>query len=455
MKTKFNQFLFSNQAIYPLVVFRILFGLTTFISTLRFLLLGWVNLHFVNSKVQFKYYGFEWVTTLPEPVMLIIHIIMLLASLGILFGAFYRISAMLFFVCFTYCELIDITYYLNHYYFVSLVAFLLCLVPANRFYSIDVWLKPQLSQKTVSAWCIYIFKFQLIIVYFFAGIAKTNYDWLINALPLKIWLPANDHLPLIGAWLKYDISAYVFSWAGMFFDISVGYFLLNKKTRLWAWFAIIIFHVLTGIMFQIGVFPLVMIASTIIFFDTTTHQKIIKILRLVFTIKPKSFVDASNPKPAFFKDRLSTSLIAVFMVIWVSFQLLFPLRYLLYDGNMFWTEQGYRFGWRVMLMEKAGTATFYVTDSATNREGVVDNAVFLNLHQEKQMAMQPDLILQYAQFLKKHYTNIGLNVTKVRAEVFVTLNAKPSQLLINSNLNLLELTDSWKNKNWILPFEKK
>jgi hypothetical protein len=455
MKSKFYNILFTNQLIYPLVVFRILFGLATFISTLRFLILGWVNLHFVNSKVQFKYYGFEWVETLPEPVMFFIHILMLLASLGILFGAFYRISAILFFIFFTYCELIDVTYYLNHYYFVSLIAFLLCLVPANLYYAIDVWLKPQLKQKLVPAWSIYIFKFQLIVVYFFAGIAKINYDWLIAALPLKIWLPANDNLPFIGNWLKYNITAYIFSWAGMLFDISVGYFLLNKTTRLPAWIAIVFFHILTGIMFQIGVFPLVMIVSTILFFDNSTHEKIIKILKLIFTIKSNSKNFKLYYKPAYFNKGLFPSFISVFLIFWVGFHLLFPLRYLTYTGNVFWTEQGYRFSWRVMLMEKAGTATFYVTDSVSNREGVVDNAVFLNSHQEKQMAMQPDLILQYAQFLKNYYANMGLNITKIRADVYVTLNAKPSQLLIDNKLNLLELKDSWKNKNWILPFEKK
>jgi hypothetical protein len=121
---------------------------------------------------------------------------------------------------------------------------------------------------------------------------------------------------------------------------------------------------------------------------------------------------------------------------------------------MFWTEEAYRFSWRVMLMEKAGTATFHVLDDKTKKEGIVDNSEFLNPHQEKQMAMQPDLILQYAKFLKNHYEKKGLKVSKIRADVYVTLNARPSKLLIDNQLNLLEITDSWKSKNWILPFNE-
>ncbi|MDV7400521.1 HTTM domain-containing protein, partial [Arthrospira platensis SPKY1] len=96
------------------------------------------------------------------------------------------------------------------------------------------------------------------------------------------------------------------------------------------------------------------------------------------------------------------------MIAYLGFQLLFPWRYVLYPGNLFWTEEGYRFSWRVMLMEKAGTATFYVKDTRSGREGVVDNREFLNPHQEKQMAMQPDMILQFAHFLGRHYEEKGV-----------------------------------------------
>jgi len=131
-----------------------------------------------------------------------------------------------------------------------------------------------------------------------------------------------------------------------------------------------------------------------------------------------------------------------FTAAYLAFQLLFPWRFVLYPGQLFWTEAGYRFGWRVMLMEKAGTITFYVTRADNGREGMVDNADFLLPHQEKQMAMQPDLIVQYAHWLKRHYELQGIPVSKVRAEVFVTLQGKPSELYFDPQLNLLTLNHS-------------
>ena len=50
------------------------------------------------------------------------------------------------------------------------------------------------------------------------------------------------------------------------------------------------------------------------------------------------------------------------VLVFFTFQLLIPWRYFMYPGELFWTEEGYRFSWRVMLMEKAGSANFKIVD---------------------------------------------------------------------------------------------
>lgn len=414
------------------------------VSTTRFLLLGWIEDHYLSATVTFKYFGFGWIEALPEFWMYAVHALMLLAAVGITLGAFYRLATVAFFLTFTYVQLIDLTYYLNHYYFVSLTAFLMIWLPAHASHSVDVWRKPSLYQSKVPAWTINILKFQIAIVYVFAGLAKINYDWLLLALPLKIWLPASDKLPLLGPLFKLPITPYVFSWFGMLYDTFIVFFLMWRPTRILAYIAIIVFHTLVGILFQIGVFPLVMIGFTLIFFSDHWHQRLLNKL----VVHSAIHLSPSTHFPP-------TSLLARGLIVfYVTFQLLFPWRYILYDGNLFWNEEGYRFSWRVMLMEKAGTATFYVKDSQTGREGVVDNTEFLHAHQEKQMAMQPDMLLQFAHFLKDHYQKQGVHNPQVRAEVYVTLNARPSQLLINPQLDLTTVQDGWSPKNWVLHFEE-
>lgn len=440
-------FLTTPVAIYPLVSFRIAFGLLMLFSTLRYAYLGWIDTQLVDPLFHFSYFGFDFVEPLPRGGMYALFAFLAVASLGIALGWCYRFFTVGFFLGFTYVELIDLTYYLNHYYFVSLVAFLLIWVPANRYFSLDVLRRPSLRRTEVSRWCVDIFKFQIAVVYVYAGLAKLNYDWLIQALPLRIWLPAKTSLPIIGPLFGYEVTAYLFSWAGMLFDTFIIAALLYRPTRWLAYAAVVVFHLTTGLLFQIGIFPLVMIFTVTIFFSPQFHRHLLARLGSFFRPGYSPVILTNEVASPARRSRRFVPAVLLF----VSFQLLFPWRYLLYDGNLFWNEEGYRFSWRVMLMEKAGTATFYVTDRATGREGAVVNRKFLNAHQEKQMAMQPDMILQFAHFLKEHYGARGMVDPAVRAEVEVTLNARPAQYLVDPTLDLTQFEDGWAGKEWIMP----
>jgi hypothetical protein len=67
------------------------------------------------------------------------------------------------------------------------------------------------------------------------------------------------------------------------------------------------------------------------------------------------------------------------------------------------------------------------------------------------MAYQPDMILQFAQFLGEHYSQKGVSNPEIRAEVYVTKNARPAQLLIDPKVDLMKVNDNWAHKSWILP----
>lgn len=433
---RLRDFVTAPVSIAPLAVARVLFGAVMTVSCLRFVALGWIDEQYIAPQVHFPYYGFSWVTSLGDPGMYVLFGVMTLAALGVMLGAWYRMSIIAFALTFTYVELIDKTYYLNHYYFVSLAAFLFVLLPAHRRFSVDVWRRPLLAADTIPRWCIDILKLQLGIVYVYAGIAKMTPSWLIDAMPMRIWMPANDSLPVVGGLMTIWWMPWVFAWAGMLFDTTVPLLLTWRRTRVAAYVAVVIFHTMTGMMFQIGVFPVVMIAMTLIFFDARVHERAIGM--------------ASSTPSTHGVVRHQPALLAV-MACFLVVQLLLPWRFLLYPGELLWTEQGYRFSWRVMLMEKAGTATFYVRDRSTGREGAVNNAAFLNEHQEKQMAMQPDMIIQFAKILKEHYALRGVHDPYVRAEAWVTLNGAPSQLLVDSSIDLSAQREGLHHYDWILP----
>ncbi len=455
MQTKIENILdWLNKPIHaaPLTMFRVLFGLLMAFNTVRFWYFGWIQNHFVDPSFHFTYFGFDWIKPLSEAWMYGLHVLAFLAAIGIMLGFFYRLSALLFFLLFTYFELIDLTYYLNHYYFISLVSGLIIFMPLHRYFSLDVRLGRVEETDQLPRWPLLLVQFQIATVYIFAGLAKMNYDWLFQGLPLRIWLPADSGLPIIGWMFKYPETAYLFSWIGMLFDTFIVFFLLNRFTRPAAYVVVVVFHTITGILFQIGVFPLVMSLLVLVFFSESWHQKVLQRLQnVVYSILPAKQSESGSKTidlPRLKKAGLF--LVATYML----FQLTFPWRFIAYPGSMYWTEEAYRFGWRVMLVEKAGTAQFFVRDGEDGREGEVYNREFLNPHQEKQMSFQPDMILQFAHFLEDHYKAQGMKDPIVRCEAWVTLNGRPGQLLFDPQLDLTEVRDSWAPKAWINPQQR-
>ncbi|WP_291910087.1 HTTM domain-containing protein [Chitinophaga sp. CB10] len=430
-------------SIAPLVTFRIVFGLLMFGSLLRFVLRGWVDTLYIQPSFHFTYWGFEWVQPFSGTGMYVLFGVILLSTLLIAAGLFYRIAAIVFFLGFTYVELIDVTTYLNHYYFISLVAFLMIWLPANRRYAVDTVIWPGLRRDEVPAWTIGLLRFQLAIVYIYAGLAKINPDWLLQAEPMKTWLPARSHLPIVGPLMYQSWVAYVFSWFGCIYDCFIVFFLLNRRTRPWAYAVVVVFHVATAVFFPgIGMFPYVMIVATLIFFSGSFHERLLSLL--------PGYASAPNGKVYTFvyPQALQTA-----VILYAIVQLLLPLRFLLYPDHLFWNEEGYRFSWRVMLMEKAGTAYFTVKEAGHGRATTINNADYLTPLQEKMMSTQPDMILKYAYHLRNDFEQKGWKNPEVYAEIYVALNGQRSRLFIDSTVNLAAQPLSWRHYKWILPYK--
>jgi hypothetical protein len=430
----------------PLATFRVLFGLMMLAGTTRFWAKGWIDDLYVKPRFYFTFMGFDWVHPLNSSGMHLVFGTMALATVFIVLGLFYRVAIIAFFITFTYVELLDVTNYLNHYYFISLAAFLMIWLPAGRIFSLDVHLKPTSKVATVPLWMIGSLRLQVGMVYFFAGLAKLNPDWMLQAIPMKIWLPAKSHLPLVGNLMYQEWVAYLFSWFGAVYDLFIAFFLIYRTTRPWAYIAVLGFHISTAIFFpSIGMFPYVMMVCSLLFFSSATHQKVLNSLgqKLVANKHVKSNYSAYHRRLFF--------LMMVFFVI----QTIVPLRFLFYPGNLFWTEEGYRFSWRVMLMEKSGNTFFYVKEPATGKTFEVNNNEFLTPLQDKMMSTQPDLILRYAHYLARVYSGRGIKSPAVYAEVYVALNGRRSRLLVDTTVNLAAQPLSWKHYNWVLPYQSK
>jgi hypothetical protein len=442
MKGYFQKFTSAS----PLVVFRIMLGSLLFLSVVRFWANGWIEDLYIVPRHFFPFYGFEFVRPFGHYTYLLF-ILCAVSALMVAAGMFYRIASTTLFLSFTYIELMDKSTYLNHYYFISMVCLLMIFLPAHVRFSFDAYRNKELAKDQIPVWCIDSIKLFVCLVYFYAGLAKINSDWLLHAQPLRIWLPAKNDLYIIGPLLNKVWVAYAFSWAGCLYDLSVPLLLLNKNTRPWAYCAVIIFHVFTAILFPIGMFPYIMMGTALIFFSPGFHDAILQRIDRLLKIR-----DGIVKTGKYAYSSLAKSFLTIVFIIFFAIQLTLPLRYMLYQDELFWTEEGYRFSWRVMLMEKAGYAEFTVRDK-DGKHVTVNNSEFLTPLQEKMMAAQPDMILYYAHLLKDHYRQQGFQSPQVYVDSYVALNGRLGKAMIDPTIDLAQVEDSFHHKPWILPFE--
>lgn len=440
-----NNYFQKYTSASPLAVFRIILGSLLFLGTIRFWANGWIEDLYITPKYFFSFYGFEFVKPL-GPYTYLLFLVCALAALMVAIGLFYRTAIIALFLSFTYIELIDKTTYLNHYYFTSMICLMMIFLPAHVRYSLDAYRNKEVAKDLVPRWCIDTLKVFVCIVYFYAGLAKINSDWLLAAQPLRIWLPAKNDLFLIGTLLSKTWIAYLFSWVGCLYDLSIPFLLMNRFTRSWAYGAVIIFHAVTWILFPIGMFPYIMIGTALIFFPSSFHDAVMNRIKTLLGLK-----QIAQGERKYRYTTLGTSVASIAFILFFTAQLTLPLRYMFYQDELFWTEEGYRFSWRVMLMEKTGYAEFTVVDN-TGRRVTVNNNDFLTPLQEKMMASQPDMILQYAHILERHYKQNGFQSPQVYVDSYVGLNGRLGKPLIDPGTDLSKLEDSFQHKSWILPF---
>ena len=429
--------------------FRVLFGLTLLTSTLRFLAYGWIDQLFVAPQFHFKYWGFSWVKVPASGELHALFWILSAFCVCVSLGLLFRAAAFGLFFGFTYLQLLDVTTYLNHYYLASLLALLLACSPAGQTWSLDARLRPRILRSSVPTAWLYLFRFQVAVVYTFAGLAKAHGDWLFHAEPLRIWLLSRADTPLIGPILAQDWAAPLMSWAGFLFDTGIPWLLMIPRLRPFAFLLVVGFHSVTGLLFPIGMFPVIMVLSALVFFSPSWPRKLgarlpPKLRARLARASAPSLVAPRLPEPRY---RLWFALGAAYCL----FQVAFPLRFLAYGGSVRWHEQGMRFSWRVMVREKNGSITFVVRAPHAGRTFYVAPHQYLTRLQEREMSSQPDLILQLAHRIRDDYAAKGLGAVEVRADTWVSLNGRPIHRLIDPNADLSRIEDGLGKANWILP----
>jgi hypothetical protein len=425
----------------PLVVFRVLFGLLLVAESGGAILTGWVKETFVDPSYHFPFIWVSWLQPLPGYGMYAYYGVMAALGAMVATGWCYRVAAGAFTLLWWGAYLMQKSHYNNHYYLLILLSGLMALVPAHRYASLDVRQRPLLRRLTCRRWHLAVFVAQLAVVYTYASVAKLYPDWLAGK-PVSIWFAGKSHYPVIGALLQEKWLQGLVVWGGIGFDLLVVPLMLWRRTRPFAFGASLLFHLFNSAVFGIGIFPYLMIGMSVFFFPPET------IRRLFLRSKPpvEATVQAGWEPTTGYRLGVSAGL-AVYLVV----QLLLPVRYLRYPGNVHWTEEGHRMAWQMMLRTKSGSIYFRVIDPATGQEQLVSPYDYLTSDQAQALATHPDLIWQFVQVLKAEYALPG-RPPRIYAVSSVSLNGRPEQPLVDGRVDLAQVAwHPFQHAQWLVP----
>lgn len=433
---RLRQGLFAQVDGAALAIFRLGFGLILFWDVLRYFGNGWIESHWITPRHHFGYWPLEFLQPLPGDGMYYLFAGLGISALCIAIGLFYRVSTVVFWLGFTYCFFLEQARYLNHFYLVVLIGFVLMWIPAHRAYAVDAWLWRRKRASTVPAWSVWWLRFTIALPYFFGGIAKLNADWLAGQ-PMRLWLLGKTEIPLIGPWMVSEDFLLAMAWAGMLLDLAIVPMLLWRRSRVIGFCLIAVFHVLNALMFEIGIFPWLMILATTLFFAPDWVR------RWPWRRPAIQSMPAETVPPRRW--------LLVLMAAFVAVQLFLPLRHFFIPGNVHWTEEGHRYAWHMKLRSKRAHGTFIVQDVGTAQRDTIQPIAYLESWQVDAMLGKPYLIWQFARLLHVEAAANGRAV-QVFADIQVSLNGRKHQPFIDPKVDLASVPRPlWPPTNWILP----
>jgi vitamin K-dependent gamma-carboxylase len=306
----------------------------------------------VDVTCHFPYAWFEWLAVLPKNYFYALVIVLGVAGAFVAAGLFYRLSAALVFLIWGYLYAIESTrtYWMSYYYLELLTTFLLIWMPAARTFSLDSMLFKDQRSDVIPFWPIALLRGQLVITYFYAGLAKVNADWLLDAMPVREFLVrspflvrygkhlSSDHLDFVRNVLHSASLAYFLSWAGALFDLSIGGLLLWRRTRFVGFVLMLFFHGFNHFILFDNIiwFPLLGVLTSTIFLPPNWPRAVLR--RLGF---------AQSTTTAELRPFLLRPQVAVLVLVWLSVQTLVPLRHYAIPGDGRFTWEGLSFSWRL------------------------------------------------------------------------------------------------------------
>ena len=375
-----------------LAFFRVAFGIVMLLESLAFFRASFssggmsqLDVYYAGADVRFHmpYLIDACIAPLPRWVFVGAGGLLGLGAAGMAMGLWYRVSSVMVLGSWGFLYGIESTrtYWMSYYWLELLVALGLAFMPAANRVSVDAIRRPRpAAESTVPRWTVALLRAQLVVTYFYAGVAKLNPDWLADLMPVRWFLEqphvaarlrgflGDDLAARVTPWLMGRPGAAFFSWPGAAFDVAVGFLLLHRRTRLLALGLTWAFHGINHFLLfeDIEWFPLLGATSATVFLEPDWPEHWARWFRNPRWIGPDwrwalpglvlvpgfgillgwrgrrapspAEARATRPFPAWGTAILGS---------WLVLQVLVPARHLAFRGDPRVTFEGLSFSWRL------------------------------------------------------------------------------------------------------------
>lgn len=429
-------------------LYRIGYGVFMIYNIINYFRIDLIGNMFVKPKINFSYDYLGWIKPFPEPLMQVLLFVLLLCAIAICLGVYFKWAARIFALGYAYIFLIDKSIYNNHIYLFILLALLLSVTDADKRYSIKF---RKNLRSVIPRWQVLILQWQLVIVYFYGGLAKLTKDWLVDCQPVKILVSQFSKENFLANIISSEVVVLILNYGGLIIDLGAPFFLLYKPLRRWAIFLFLGFNILNSIIFSdIGLFPFVMLASLFLFFEVGEIPWLNKLLQVnqnqIKSMKTKVVIN----------EKIFSGIPVLKMyglTIYFVFQIFFPFRGHFLPNDLDWTTIGNRFSWRMKVdTRKLNTMEFFINSTDFSKPAPVETQSFINDMQIKHLSMDPRSVADFAKFLKQEAILYNTTNPIVTANIKVAYNGRSEQNFVDPGIDLSQVTYTpFKTLEWVIP----
>ncbi|KAG8440963.1 hypothetical protein GDO86_006630 [Hymenochirus boettgeri] len=438
-------------------VFRFLFGLLMVLDIPQERGMSYLDHKFLDGLDVCRFPLFNSLHPLPLDFMYLIYVIMLLGALGITLGCFYRLSCLMFLLPYWYVFFLDKTSWNNHSYLYGLIGFQLCLLNANRYWSVDGLLNPRKRNAHVPLWNYTLLRTQIFIVYFIAGVKKLDADWVegysMGTLS-RHWL--FDPFKLFLS--EETTNIVIVHWGGLILDLTAGYLLFFDLTRPLALFFVSYFHCMNSQLFSIGMFSYTMLATSPLFCYPDWPRRLIAKLPsclqcvLPHVQPPQESTACVYParKGKASQPGLRQTLGAAFTVLYIMEQFFLPYSHFITQGYNNWTNGLYGYSWDMMVHSRSHQhVKITYKDGITGEVGYLNPGVFTQTRRWKDHA---DMLKQYAVCLQGLLGAYNISQPEIYFDIWVSINDRFQQRLFDPTVDIVKADWSpFRKTPWIKP----